>query len=311
MSIHTSLVAGGAGFLGSHLCEKLLSQNIKVICVDNLFTGSINNIKHLFDNKNFCFIHHDIILPLDINCDDIYNLASPASPIHYQKDPIYTTKVNVIGSLNLLNLALKLDIKILQASTSEVYGDPFIHPQNESYFGNVNPIGPRSCYDEGKRCAESLFFDFHRKFSLNIKIVRIFNTYGPRMQPHDGRVISNFINQALFNKDITIYGSGTQSRSFCYVDDLIEAIVLMMKSNDNITGPINIGNPDEFSMIDIAKKIISMTNSSSIISYSGLPEDDPKLRKPVIVKAMQYLNWHPKISIDDGLKNTINFFKYL
>ena len=311
MSIHTSLVAGGAGFLGSHLCEKLLSQNIKVICVDNLFTGSINNIKHLFDNKNFSFIHHDIILPLDINCDDIYNLASPASPIYYQKDPIYTTKVNVIGSLNLLNLALKLDIKILQASTSEVYGDPLIHPQNESYFGNVNPNGPRSCYDEGKRCAESLFFDFHRKFSLNIKIVRIFNTYGPRMQPHDGRVISNFINQALFNKDITIYGSGTQSRSFCYVDDLIDAIILMMKSSNNITGPINIGNPDEFSMIGIAKKIISMTNSSSIISYSSLPEDDPKLRKPDIVKAMQYLNWHPKISIDDGLKNTINFFKNL
>ena len=292
------LVTGGAGFLGSHLCEKLVKEGNEVICLDNYYTGSKNNIFHLMNNENFELLRHDICFPLYVEVDEIYNLACPASPIHYQYDPVQTTKTSVHGSINMLGLAKRQNAKIFQASTSEVYGDPEIHPQNESYWGRVNPIGPRSCYDEGKRCAETLFFDYYRQHKLKIKIARIFNTYGPRMHPNDGRVVSNFIIQALKNKDITIYGDGKQTRSFCFVDDLIVAMLLIMNTEDDFTGPINIGNPDEFTIQEIAEKIVELTNSSSQIVFKSLPEDDPKQRKPDISIAKEKINWEPKISLN-------------
>ena len=303
------LVTGGAGFLGSHLCEKLVREGNEVICLDNYYTGSKNNISHLMSNENFELLRHDICFPLYVEVDEIYNLACPASPIHYQYDPVQTTKTSVHGSINMLGLAKRQNAKIFQASTSEVYGDPETHPQNESYWGRVNPIGPRSCYDEGKRCAETLFFDYYRQHKLKIKIARIFNTYGPRMHPNDGRVISNFITQALKNKDITIYGDGKQTRSFCFVDDLISAILLIMNIDDDFTGPMNIGNPDEFTIQEIAEKIVDLTNSKSQIVYKTLPEDDPKRRKPDISFAKEKINWEPKISLAHGLKETINYFE--
>ena len=303
------LVTGGAGFLGSHLCEKLIDEGSEVICLDNYYTGSKNNISHLIGNENFELLRHDICFPLYVEVDEIYNLACPASPIHYQYDPVQTTKTSVHGSINMLGLAKRQNAKIFQASTSEVYGDPEIHPQNESYWGRVNPIGPRSCYDEGKRCAETLFFDYYRQHKLKIKIARIFNTYGPRMHPNDGRVVSNFIIQALKNKDITIYGEGKQTRSFCFVDDLISAMLLIMNTSDDFTGPMNIGNPDEFTIQELAEKIVKLTNSSSKIVYKALPEDDPKQRKPDISFAKEEINWEPKINLIDGLKHTINYFE--
>ena len=302
----TILVAGGAGFIGSHLCKKLLEKENKVICVDNLLTGQKKN---LINHKNYLFINHDITNSININIkiDEIYNLACPASPKHYFKYPIYTTKISVIGTLNLLELAYKHNAKFLQASTSEVYGDPQTHPQNEDYFGNVNPIGPRACYDEGKRCAETLCSNFKREKNLDIKIVRIFNTYGPNMRVDDGRVISNFIIQALKNKDITIYGDGKQTRSFCYVSDLIDGLIKMMESNEY--GPINLGNPEEFTILDVAKKIIKLTDSKSKLKFLDSLEDDPKLRKPDITKAKTLLKWKPKISFEEGLQKTIKYFK--
>ena len=303
------LVTGGAGFLGSHLCEKLIEKGDEVICLDNYYTGSKNNVSHLINNENFELLRHDICFPLYVEVDEIYNLACPASPIHYQYDPVQTTKTSVHGSINMLGLAKRQGAKIFQASTSEVYGDPEIHPQHEMYWGRVNPIGRRSCYDEGKRCAETLFFDYFRQHKLKIKIARIFNTYGPRMHPNDGRVISNFIIQALKNKDITIYGDGKQTRSFCFVDDLINAMLLIMDTSDELTGPINIGNPDEFTIQELAEKIIELTNSSSTIVYKSLPEDDPKQRKPDISIARRKINWEPKISLVNGLKQTINYFE--
>jgi len=303
------LVTGGAGFLGSHLCEILLRNGNEVICVDNFFTGSKDNIVHLLDNPYFELIRHDITFPLYVEVDEIYNFACPASPIHYQFDPVQTTKTSVMGAINMLGLAKRLKIKILQASTSEVYGDPKIHPQPEHYRGNVNPIGPRACYDEGKRCAETLFFDYHRQHKLKIKVIRIFNTYGPRMHPNDGRVVSNFIVQALRGEDITIYGDGLQTRSFCYVDDLIEGIIKMMNSPDDFTGPINLGNPSEFTILELAEKIISMTGSNSKIVFKPLPEDDPLQRKPDITLAKNRLKWEPKTTLEDGLSKTINYFK--
>lgn len=310
------LVTGGAGFLGSHLIDRLIARGDEVVCVDNLFTGSKRNIEHLLDHKNFEFIRHDVINPLYVEVDQIYNLACPASPIHYQHDPIKTTKTSVIGAMNMLGLAKRLNARIFQASTSEVYGDPTVHPQTEEYWGNVNPIGIRSCYDEGKRCAETLFFDYHRKHQLDIRVARIFNTYGPRMHPNDGRVVSNFIVQALQNKNITIYGDGKQTRSFCYVDDLIEAFILFMdkslKNNDKlmVTGPINIGNPIEFTIKQLAEIVIKITNSDSKIIYKKLPSDDPMQRKPNINLANEILNhWHPKIELIDGLKKTIKYFE--
>ena len=303
------LVTGGAGFLGSHLCEKLIEEGNEVICLDNYYTGSKNNISHLMSNENFELLRHDICFPLYVEVDEIYNLACPASPIHYQYDPVQTTKTSVHGSINMLGLAKRQNAKIFQASTSEVYGDPEIHPQNESYWGRVNPIGPRSCYDEGKRCAETLFFDYYRQHKLKIKIARIFNTYGPRMHPNDGRVVSNFIIQALKNKDITIYGEGKQTRSFCFVEDLISAMLLIMNTGDDFTGPMNIGNPDEFTIQELAEKIVKLTNSSSKIVYKALPEDDPKQRKPDISFAKEEINWEPKINLIDGLKHTINYFE--
>ena len=302
----TILVAGGAGFIGSHLCKKLLEKENKVICVDNLLTGQKKN---LINHKNYLFINHDITNSININIkiDEIYNLACPASPKHYFKYPIYTTKISVIGTLNLLELAYKYNAKFLQASTSEVYGDPQTHPQNEDYFGNVNPIGPRACYDEGKRCAETLCSNFKREKNLDIKIVRIFNTYGPNMRVDDGRVISNFIIQALKNKDITIYGDGKQTRSFCYVSDLIDGLIKMMESNEY--GPINLGNPEEFTILDVAKKIIKLTDSKSKLKFLDSLEDDPKLRKPDITKAKTLLKWKPKISFEEGLQKTIKYFK--
>ena len=302
------LVTGGAGFLGSHLCEKLLSFN-EVLCVDNLYTSSKSNIKHLLRNDDFEFIRHDITFPLYLEIDQIYNLASPASPIHYQYDPVQTTKTNVHGAINLLGLAKRLNIKIFQASTSEIYGDPNVSPQTEDYYGNVNPIGPRSCYDEGKRCAETLFFDYWRQHNLVIKLARIFNTYGPRMQINDGRVISNFIVQALQGKDITIYGDGSQTRSFCYVDDLIDVIIKFMDSPDEFKGPLNIGNPSEYSISEIADLIIKLTQSKSKIVYLKLPKDDPRQRKPDISQALKNLDWSPKVDIIDGLNFTIDYFK--
>jgi len=305
------IVTGGAGFLGSHLCERLLNMNCDVLCVDNFYTSRKANIAHLFYNPNFELLRHDITFPLYVEADEIYNLACPASPIHYQRDPVQTTKTSVHGAINMLGLAKRLKIKILQASTSEVYGDPTIHPQKEDYWGNVNPIGPRSCYDEGKRAAETLFFDYYRQHKLPIKVVRIFNTYGPRMHPHDGRVVSNFIMQALQNKPITIYGDGSQTRSFCYVDDLINGIILMMETSSDITGPINLGNPNEITILELAKMVIRLTNSTSEIVFKPLPTDDPIRRNPDISLAKKILNWEPKISLEEGLKKTIDYFAEL
>lgn len=303
------LVTGGAGFIGSHLCEKLLQENNFVICLDNFFTGSKKNIEHLLDNKNFQLIEHDVTLPYDIEVDEIYNLACPASPPHYQYDPVKTIRTSVLGIINMLDLAKKYNAKILQASTSEIYGDPIVHPQVESYWGNVNPIGVRSCYDEGKRCAETLMMDYHRQFNVDIRIVRIFNTYGPNMALNDGRVVSNFIVQALENKDITIYGDGSQTRSFCYVSDLIDGLVKMMENPQLFIGPVNLGNPQETSILDFAKYIISLTNSSSKIIFKELPSDDPVQRKPNIELAKKELDWEPKVNAEEGIKNTINYFE--
>jgi len=305
------LVTGGAGFLGSHLCERLLNEGNEVICVDNFFTGSKRNIAHLLGNPYFEVIRHDVTFPLYLEVDQIYNLACPASPIHYQHDPVQTTKTSVHGAINMLGLAKRIHARILQASTSEVYGDPEVHPQQESYWGRVNPIGIRSCYDEGKRCAETLFFDYHRQNNLDIKVVRIFNTYGPRMHPNDGRVVSNFIVQALKGEDITIYGEGNQTRSFCYVDDLIEAMVMMMATPTSFTGPVNIGNPVEFTILELAEKVIALTGSSSKLVFSPLPSDDPRQRKPDISLAQNALNWQPKVTLEEGLRSAIAYFSNL
>lgn len=303
------LVTGGSGFIGSHLCERLLKDDNEVICIDNFFTGNKQNITHLLANPYFELVRHDVTMPFYIEADEIYNLACPASPIHYQFDAIQTIKTNIMGAINALGLAKRIKAKILQASTSEVYGDPFEHPQSEEYWGNVNPIGIRSCYDEGKRCAETLFMDYHRMNEVKIKIVRIFNTYGPRMHPNDGRVVSNFIVQALRGEDITIYGDGSQTRSFQYVDDLIEGLIKMMNSEETLTGPINLGNPNEFTILGLANKITEMTQSTSSIRFLPLPLDDPRQRKPDINKAIKLLYWEPKIQLEDGLKNTIEYFK--
>ncbi len=302
------LVTGGAGFLGSHLCERLLGEGAHVICLDNFYTGAHVNIQHLRDHPNFELLRHDITHPLFIECDEIYNLACPASPIHYQRDPVQTIKTSVMGSVNMLGLAKRLKAKIFQASTSEVYGDPSVHPQPESYWGNVNTIGPRSCYDEGKRCAETLFFDYRRQHGLNIKVVRIFNTYGPRMHPNDGRVVSSFIVQALMGRDITIFGEGLQTRSFCYADDLIEGFVRLMNTPDDITGPINIGNPGEFTMLELAQMVIDITGSKSKIVHMPLPQDDPKQRRPDITQAQEKLGWEPKVPLREGLTKTVSYF---
>ena len=303
------LVTGGSGFLGSHLCENLLSHGHEVICVDNYFTGSKSNVKNLLDYSKFELIRHDITFPLYLEVDEIYNLACPASPIHYQYDPVQTIKTSVHGAINMLGLAKRIGAKIFQASTSEVYGDPEIHPQHESYWGKVNPIGVRSCYDEGKRCAETLFFDYHRQHNVAIKVARIFNTYGPRMHPGDGRVVSNFIVQALLGKNITIYGDGTQTRSFCYIDDLVKSFQLFMNSDNDFLGPINIGNPDEFTILELAQKVIDLTDSKSKLVFKELPKDDPKQRQPDIMLAKENLHWEPKIKLNDGLRHTIEYFK--
>lgn len=304
------LVTGGAGFIGSHLCERLLNEGNEVICLDNYFTGSKNNIIHLLDNPYFELIRHDVTMPFFIEVDEIYNLACPASPIHYQYNPIKTIKTSVMGAINMLGLAKRIKAKILQASTSEVYGDPDVHPQPETYWGKVNPIGSRSCYDEGKRCAESLFVNYHKQNNVRIKIVRIFNTYGPNMHPNDGRVVSNFIVQALQDKPITIYGDGSQTRSFQYVDDLVEGMIRMMNTPDEVTGPVNIGNPGEFTILELAQKVIALTGSKSKIEFHELPEDDPMQRKPDITKAGELLGgWRPKIHLEEGLKNTIDYFR--
>jgi UDP-glucuronate decarboxylase len=307
----TIMVTGGAGFLGSHLCDKLIEQGRDVLCVDNLFTGNKSNIRHLLGSDHFEFMRHDVTFPLYIEVRQIYNLACPASPVHYQHDPVQTTKTSVHGAINLLGLAKRLRARILQASTSEVYGDPSIHPQREGYWGNVNPIGIRSCYDEGKRCAETLFFDYHRQHRLEIKVLRIFNTYGPRMHPNDGRVVSNFIVQALRGQDITVFGDGRQTRSFCYVDDLIRAFVLMMESPAEVTGPINVGNPAEFTMLELADKILTKVGGRSRIIFKPLPGDDPRQRQPDIAKAQSALGWRPTVSLDDGLEPTIDYFRRL
>ncbi|WP_461872504.1 UDP-glucuronic acid decarboxylase family protein [Hydrogenobaculum sp.] len=303
------LITGGAGFIGSHLCERLLNEGNEVICVDNFFTGSKDNIKHLLGNPYFEMIRHDITFPLYVEVDEVYNLACPASPIHYQFDPVQTTKTSVIGAINMLGLAKRLKIRILQASTSEVYGDPTVHPQKEDYWGNVNPIGPRACYDEGKRCAETLFFDYYRQHNLDIKVVRIFNTYGPRMLPNDGRVVSNFIVQALKGEDITVYGDGSQTRSFCYIDDMVDGIIKMMNTEKGFTGPINLGNPSEFSILELAEMVIKLTKSKSKIVFKPLPQDDPKQRQPDISLAKSKLNWEPKVPLEEGLVRTIEYFK--
>ena len=302
------LVSGGAGFLGSHLCEQLLYQGCEVLCVDNFFTGDKSNITHLASHPDFETIRHDITFPLYLEVDEIFNLACPASPVHYQSDPVQTTKTNVHGAINMLGLAKRVKAKIFQASTSEVYGDPAVHPQPESYWGQVNPIGPRSCYDEGKRCAETLFFDYHRQHRLKIKVARIFNTYGPRMHPNDGRVVSNFIFQALQGKPITVYGDGSQTRSFCYVDDMIRAFVLLMNSADDLTGPVNLGNPMEFTILELAETVLALTKSRSEIVFKPLPINDPRQRKPDITLAVQKLGWTPRIQLDQGLKRTIAYF---
>ena len=303
------LVSGGAGFIGSHLCTRLVNEGHDVICLDNFFTGSKDNIKHLMGNHHFEVVRHDVTYPYSAEVDEIYNLACPASPIHYQHDPIQTAKTSVMGAINMLGLAMRLDAKILQASTSEVYGDPIIHPQPESYWGNVNPVGYRSCYDEGKRCAETLFMDYYRQNQTRIKIIRIFNTYGPRMLPNDGRVVSDFIIQALNNEDITIYGDGKQTRSFQYIDDLIEGMVRMMDTEDDFTGPINIGNPNEFPVLELAERVIRMTGSTSKIVFKPLPTDDPKQRQPDIKLAKEKLGWQPTVELEDGLKRMIEYFK--
>jgi UDP-glucuronate decarboxylase len=305
------LVTGGAGFLGSFLCERLLAEGCDVICCDNFFTGTKRNIVHLLHNPYFELVRHDITFPIYLEVDEIYNLACPASPIHYQNDPVQTTKVNVHGSINMLGLAKRVGAKILQASTSEVYGDPTQHPQTEAYWGNVSCIGVRSCYDEGKRCAETLFFDYHRQHNLNIRVIRIFNTFGPRMHPNDGRVVSNFIMQALKNEDITVFGDGSQTRSFCYVDDLIEGMVRMMNAPDDFTGPVNLGNPDEFSIGELAQKVVAMTGSKSRVIYQPLPQDDPTRRRPDIGLAREKLGWEPRITLEEGLQPTIEYFREL
>jgi UDP-glucuronate decarboxylase len=305
------LVTGGAGFLGSHLCERLLGKGCEVLCLDNFFTGSKENIVPFLDHSFFELIRHDVCVPLNVEVDEIYNLACPASPIHYQSDPVQTTKTSIHGAINMLSLAQAQNAKILQASTSEIYGDPEVHPQHEGYWGNVNPIGPRSCYDESKRCAETLFFDYRRQFGLPIKVARIFNTYGPRMHPQDGRVVSNFIVQALRGEPITIYGDGSQTRSFCYVDDLIDGLIRLMNSGPQFTGPVNLGNPVEFRILELAELVLKMTNSSSKLVFKPLPQDDPKQRKPSILLAQQELNWTPKINLEKGLDKTIHYFKKL
>jgi len=302
------LVTGGAGFLGSHLCERLLDRGCDVLCLDNYFTGAKQNVLHLLDNPHFELLRHDVTFPLYVEVDEIYNLACPASPIHYQHDPVQTTKTSVHGAINMLGLAKRLRAKIMQASTSEVYGDPSVHPQPESYWGNVNTIGFRSCYDEGKRCAETLFFDYRRQHNLRIKVARIFNTYGPRMHPNDGRVVSNFIIQALRGEPLTVYGQGQQTRSFCYVDDLIEAFLRLMDTPDDFTGPVNTGNPGEFTILELAKLVIEYTGSKSVIEYRPLPTDDPKQRRPDITLAKAKLGWEPKVALAEGLKKTIEYF---
>jgi UDP-glucuronate decarboxylase len=303
------LVTGGSGFLGSHLCERLLDEGHEVVCLDNFFTGRKQNILHLIQNPLFEILRHDVTFPLYIEVDEIYNLACPASPVHYQWDPVQTTKTSVHGAINMLGLAKRLRVKILQASTSEVYGDPAVHPQQENYWGNVNPVGPRSCYDEGKRCAETLFFDYYRQHKLKIKVIRIFNTYGPRMHPNDGRVVSNFIMQALQNRPVSIYGEGGQTRSFCYVDDLVDGMVRMMHSGDELTGPVNLGNPVEITIRELAEKIIDLIGSGSKLEYLPLPADDPIRRRPDITLAKNTLGWEPKISLEAGLKQTIHYFE--
>jgi UDP-glucuronate decarboxylase len=302
------LVTGGAGFLGSHLCDRLMAAGNDVLCLDNFFTGAKDNIAQLIDNPNFELMRHDVTFPLYVEVDEIYNLACPASPIHYQHDPVQTTKTSVHGAINMLGLAKRTRAKIFQASTSEVYGDPAVHPQVEEYWGNVNPIGPRSCYDEGKRCAETLFFDYHRQHKLRIKVIRIFNTYGPRMHPRDGRVVSNFITQALAGEDITLYGDGKQTRSFCYVDDLIEGFLRLMDTDEDVTGPINLGNPVEFTMIELAENVLKLTGSGSKLVHKPLPADDPKQRQPNIALAQEKLGWKPEVPLVEGLKPTIAYF---
>ena len=303
------LVTGGAGFLGSHLCERLLAAGNDVLCVDNFFTGSRDNVLHLLDNPHFELMRHDVTFPLYVEVDEIYNLACPASPIHYQHDPVQTTKTSVHGAINMLGLAKRVGARIMQASTSEVYGDPAVHPQPEEYWGNVNTIGPRACYDEGKRCAETLFFDYHRQHKLDIKVIRIFNTYGPRMHPNDGRVVSNFIIQALKGEPITIYGDGQQTRSFCYVDDLIEGFLRFMDTPAGVTGPINLGNPGEFTMLELAEKVVRLTRSDSKIEHKPLPQDDPKQRQPDIAKARALMDWEPVVPLEEGLDRTIAYFR--
>jgi UDP-glucuronate decarboxylase len=305
------LVTGGAGFLGSHLCERLLNDGNEVLCVDNFFTGSRRNIEHLLENRSFELLRHDITFPLYVEVDQIYNLACPASPIHYQFDPVQTTKTSVVGAINMLGLAKRTKASILQASTSEVYGDPQVHPQTEQYWGHVNPIGQRSCYDEGKRCAETLFFDYRRQHNIETRVVRIFNTYGPNMHPNDGRVVSNFIVQALNDVDLTIYGDGSQTRSFCYVDDLVDAMVRMMNNESKFIGPVNIGNPTEFTMLELANSVVALTGSKSRLKHMALPDDDPKQRQPDISVAQRILGWTPKIDLEEGLAKTIRYFKDL
>jgi UDP-glucuronate decarboxylase len=304
----STLITGGAGFIGSHLCERLIDAGHDILCVDNFYTGTKDNIRHLLDSKRFELIRHDVWLPLYVEVDRIYNLACPASPIHYQRDPVSTVKTSVLGAINMLGLAKRRHARILQASTSEVYGDPREHPQQEDYWGHVNPIGPRACYDEGKRCAETLFFDYHRQFGVDIRVVRIFNTYGPRMHPRDGRVISNFIVQALFDEPITLYGDGSQSRSFCYVDDLVDGLIQMMDQNSEI-GPVNMGNPVEFTIRELAEMVLRLTGSKSRIEYRQLPQDDPVRRQPDISKVQSIFDWQPKVALEDGLKETIQYFK--
>jgi len=303
------LVTGGAGFLGSHLCDRLVANSHDVLCLDNFFTGSKRNISHLLMKPNFELLRHDLVQPIFLEADEIYNLACPASPIHYQFNPVKTIKTSVMGAIHMLGLAKRVKAKIMQASTSEIYGNPVIHPQRENYWGNVNTIGPRSCYDEGKRCAETLFFDYHRQNGVNIRVIRIFNTYGPRMHPNDGRVISNFIVQALSGQDITVFGEGTQTRSFCYVDDLIDGLLLMMNGPDDFVGPVNLGNPGEFSILEVAKLVIRLTGSRSKIIFRPLPQDDPMQRQPDITLAKERLDWEPKISLGEGLKKTIEYFR--
>ena len=305
------LITGGSGFLGSHLCERLLAKDANVLCLDNFFTGTRSNIEHLLGNKHFELVRHDVTFPYYVEVDEIYNLACPASPVHYQHDPVQTTKTSVHGAINMLGLAKRVKAKILQASTSEVYGDPHVHPQTEDYWGHVNPIGQRSCYDEGKRCAETLFFDYWRQHRLRIKVARIFNTYGPRMHPNDGRVVSNFIVQALLGRDITVYGDGKQTRSFCYVDDLIDGLVGLMGTPDNVTGPVNIGNPVEFTILELAKKTIELTGSRSRIVHRALPNDDPRQRQPDISRAQELFSWSPNTQLTAGLKKTIAYFEQL